>query len=465
MQKRLLARTRAVYIWLMAPILGFAVFLAVFVTLASPLATAATSSNLNFQARLMGNNGTPVADGTYNIDFKLYNADSTTGSVGTCSSACLWEETRKNSNSQGVQVINGYFSVNLGSVTSFPAINWDQQLWLTMNIGGTSSGASPTWDGEMQNSGHSIALTAIPYSFIAGQLAKTSGANRGTLSFGTVANNPAITLPDASGTVCLQSATACGFELTSGTDFIRNQTSLQTADFNISGTGVIATALQVPLVQTADSAAVNTAASSITIGNTSQSGATTITAGSGGISLGANTSLASGKTLSLSNNSATGLVVNDSSSSKSVVTIDTSGDQLILGKTGASGLTGKITFNNSTNTNTASIQAGVTTSSYSLTLPTALPGSSQCLQGDSSGTLSFTTCVTSTAVNTIGTYSASNHYNDGASISGSTLTLGSADATHPGLIDTSAQTFAGNKTFTGTVAVGYLCAAVQCQYD
>ncbi|MBX4197195.1 hypothetical protein KW801_01405 [Candidatus Saccharibacteria bacterium] len=202
-------------------------FVAVLVSALAPVAHAATSSsNLNFQARLLSNTGSVVPDGNYNIDFKIYTADSTTGSVGTCSGACVWEETRKNSNSQGVQVINGYFSVNLGSVTAFGGgINWDQQLWLTMNIGGTSTGASPTWDGEMQNSGHSIALTALPYSFVAGQLALTSGANRGTLSFGSVTNNPGITLPNASGTVCLQSSASCGFIQGSGTAFVQNGNS------------------------------------------------------------------------------------------------------------------------------------------------------------------------------------------------------------------------------------------------
>ena len=223
-------RARAFHIRLMAPLLGLAVFTAVLVPLGNPTAQAATSSNLNFQARLLTNTGAVVPDGSYNIDFKIYNANGTTGSVGTCSGACLWEETRKNSNSQGVQVINGYFSVNLGSVTAFPStINWDQQLWLTMNIGGTSTGASPTWDGEMQNSGNSIALTALPYSFAAGSLAKSSGANRGTLSFNTVANNPSITLPDASGTVCLQSSSACGFIQGSGTAFIQNGNALGAA--------------------------------------------------------------------------------------------------------------------------------------------------------------------------------------------------------------------------------------------
>ncbi|MGH9637521.1 MAG: hypothetical protein ACRD72_22025, partial [Candidatus Angelobacter sp.] len=212
MQKRLSSRVRAVHIWLMAPLLGLAVFLSVLAAVSAPVARAAASSNLNFQARLLTSGGAIVPDGNYNIDFKLYTADSTTGSVGTCSGACVWEETRKNSNSQGVPVINGYFSVNLGSVTAFGStINWDQQLWLTMNIGGTTVGASPTWDGEMQNSGHSIALTAVPLAFRANQLALTNGANQGTLSFGSVTNNPVLTLPNESGTLCSTGSVCTGY--------------------------------------------------------------------------------------------------------------------------------------------------------------------------------------------------------------------------------------------------------------
>jgi mucin-19 len=238
MSKSSLARVRVKA--LAVALTGLFVVLTVFSAGVKPAMAATTSSNLNFQARLLSSSGAVVPDGNYNIDFKIYTADSTTGSVGTCAGSCVWEETRKNSNSQGVQVINGYFSVNLGSVTGFGAINWDQQLWLTMNIGGTSVGASPTWDGEMQNAGHSIALTALPYAFTAGQLALTSGANRGTLGFGSVTNNPAITLPNASGTVCLNSSSACGFISGSGTAFIQNGNTLgATAVFGtLDGNGI-----------------------------------------------------------------------------------------------------------------------------------------------------------------------------------------------------------------------------------
>jgi hypothetical protein len=56
-----------------------------------------------------------------------------------------------------------------------------------------------------------------------------------------------------------------------------------------------------------------------------------------------------------------------------------------------------------------------------------------------------------TGVTSIGTYTNCTAFADGASISGTALTLGCADATHPGIVDTQAQTFAGNKTFNGTV--------------
>jgi hypothetical protein len=501
MQKRLSSRVRAVHIWLMAPLLGLSLFLAVFASMA-PAAQAATSSNLNFQARLLTNTGGIVPDGNYNIDFKIYNADSTTGSVGSCSSACLWEETRKNSNSQGVQVINGYFSVNLGSVTSFPAINWDQQLWLTMNIGGTTTGASPTWDGEMQNAGHSIALTALPYSFVAGQLAKTSGAHRGTLAFNTVANDPNILLPDASGTVCLQAASACGFESTTGTDFIQNQSaSVQTASFNISGTGQLGTAVQVPLVQTADSAASNTATLTVRTGNETgsslSSGNIVIKSGdasggtnssSGNISVDSGSKSGSGTTGSITiggtnstqiniGNSSSKLDITGSAALKKGADFSTTTNPLVdvnFGNASLIRLTGTSTQNitgiangrdgylltlvnaagqaatlanlNSNSAAANQISTG-TGADYSIT-----PGATVELIYDSSSSLWRLEAATN-AVTSIGTYSSSNHYNDGASITGNTLTLGSADSTHPGLVDTSSQTFAGNKTFTGTLTV------------
>jgi len=54
-------------------------------------------------------------------------------------------------------------------------------------------------------------------------------------------------------------------------------------------------------------------------------------------------------------------------------------------------------------------------------------------------------------VTTIGTYTHCTSIANGAQISGNTLTLGCADASNPGLVDTQAQTFAGAKTFSGLI--------------
>ena len=210
---------------------------------------AATSSTINFQARLMTSAGAIAPDGNYNVEFKLYNASTSTGSSqGSCTgdANCLWTETRTTTDK--VHVSNGYLTVNLGSVTAFPStINWDQQLWLTMNIGGTGT---VSWDGEMSPR---LQLTAVPYAFRAGQLATLNGANTSTLSFVQPTANRTILLPDESGTVCLQSSTNCGFALSSGsTSYIQNQNSSdQTANFRISGTGQANTSLLTPLLDTA----------------------------------------------------------------------------------------------------------------------------------------------------------------------------------------------------------------------
>jgi hypothetical protein len=204
-----------------------------FMTFVVPrMSVAAPSTNLNFQARLLSGAGAVVADGDYSIEFKVYN----TSSGGTA----LWTETQPTT-----RVVNGYLSVQLGSVTAFPTtINWDQEHWLTMNVNA---------DGEMNPR---LKLTAVPYAFQAGEVAKTSGANRGTLKFNSVSNNPDIDLPNASGTVCLQTATDCGFASSSGSgNYIQNTTTLQAnANFAIqsAATTSISALIRARASQTAD---------------------------------------------------------------------------------------------------------------------------------------------------------------------------------------------------------------------
>ena len=81
-------------------------------------ASAATASTLNFQGRLRTNTGALVADGSYNVEFKIYDSASAGASAaGVCSlnsstDDCWWRETRT------ITVQNGYYSVNLGDVSA-----------------------------------------------------------------------------------------------------------------------------------------------------------------------------------------------------------------------------------------------------------------------------------------------------------------------------------------------------------
>jgi len=110
-------------------------------------AQAAINKQMSFQGRLTDSSGVVVADGTYNVEFKLHNDPATSGGAqGTCSGSCLWMETRTAGNR--VTVSRGQFSVMLGEVTSLGAFNFNQDpLYLSIRIGGTAVG--PVWDGEM----------------------------------------------------------------------------------------------------------------------------------------------------------------------------------------------------------------------------------------------------------------------------------------------------------------------------
>ena len=205
-------------------------------------AYAATSDNLNFQARLETAAGAIAADGYYNLEFKLY----TTTSGGSA----LWTETYTGANK--VRVANGYITVNLGSLTSFPStIPWDQQLYLTMNVGGT--GASASWDGEMNPR---LKLTAVPYAFnakTASELTKSnvSGTLLSTLSIqAPTGGNQLFQIPDqgAGGTYTLLT------QNTANGAYIQNQNgAAQAANYWINGTARADTAIITPALRpTAD---------------------------------------------------------------------------------------------------------------------------------------------------------------------------------------------------------------------
>lgn len=179
-------------------LLFFAVSGALVFLITPSYAQVANTNNkaISFSARLKTGNGQAVPDGFYNVSFRLYN-----GSEG---GAPLWTETFYDENGVAngqdyrVKVSNGYLSAKLGSRTAFtPNINWDGDLWLTMNIGGTTQTANTNsipWDGEMSPR---IQLNAVPYALSAGSLNGKTANDFVQLGQGTQTNssdNPSINI-------------------------------------------------------------------------------------------------------------------------------------------------------------------------------------------------------------------------------------------------------------------------------
>lgn len=118
----------------------------------------------------MNNTGGLINDGNYNIQFKIYEGND-----------AVWTESYINNNAaQGVVVKNGYFSVALGSRTSFgTSVDWTRDdLSLSINIAGRDNacidfGIAPcTADGEMSPRTN---LTAVPLAIQAKNAALLEG--------------------------------------------------------------------------------------------------------------------------------------------------------------------------------------------------------------------------------------------------------------------------------------------------
>ncbi|TAL14612.1 hypothetical protein EPN95_02310 [Patescibacteria group bacterium] len=156
----------------------------IFLKVPTPVhATTGINQQINFQGRLLTSSGATVPDGFYNIQFKIYQDGdglSVGDSTGSPTGALKWTESYLNNNSQGVQVINGFMSVQLGSITPFgSSVDWNQStLWLSMNIGSTNATCTPftscTPDGEMIPMKR---MSSSPYALNSGLLGGLASTN------------------------------------------------------------------------------------------------------------------------------------------------------------------------------------------------------------------------------------------------------------------------------------------------
>jgi hypothetical protein len=134
-------------------------------------AAAGINQQMAFQGKVVLANGVNLANGTYNVEFKIY-----TGGTSGGGGVQQWSEDYLVGGTGGVTVTNGIFSVNLGAANSFGNnVNWNSDtLWLSLQVGNTSACSLTTTfqancggDGEMTPY---IRLTAVPYAFNALQL-------------------------------------------------------------------------------------------------------------------------------------------------------------------------------------------------------------------------------------------------------------------------------------------------------
>jgi len=172
---------------------AFFVMLFTLFALFSTTATAQFNPQINYQAKLADDTGATVATADYDIVFRLYTASS--------SGTLLWTESRTGGDQ--VTVTNGLFSVMLGDVNPLTSVDFNQPLYLSVEVQS---------DGEMSPR---KALGAVPAAFEAENAQTLGGIATSSFLRGDIANSASALLSFNSGFISSASSTIS--ELTTGT--------------------------------------------------------------------------------------------------------------------------------------------------------------------------------------------------------------------------------------------------------
>jgi hypothetical protein len=317
---------------------------------------------------------------------------------------------------------NGGGGFNVGAnIATFQGATSNATALVVRNASGVAVANVDTVDGELEL-GSAASLT--------GNLLFRNATNSfATLLRPTTATaNRTIQLPDADGTICLQSSTSCGFAASSGSaNYIQNQNAAQqtTSNFWISGTGRADTALQSPLFDTPTAVAMNVGTTNATAINLNKSTAVT-----GGLSQSGGVVTLQGNAASSLTTSAGALTLTSAaaatwSTSAGNLTIQAAGTSILALTTGGAGTvalgdTNATTINIGRGSNIArtinigtagtstaqAITIGSTGSTSTTTIQGGTGAGAIALNGGTNGSITATT----TGTGTIGLKSASQVY-------------------------------------------------------
>ncbi len=322
--------------------------------ISSPVAAiAGTNEQINFQGRLFNAQGAVVPDGYYNVEFKIYQ-DGIGQAAGNPGGTLEWTESHLNNNGKGIQVKNGYMSVELGSVNAFAnQVDWNQSvLWLSMNIGSTNatcaSFAVCSPDGEMAPMKR---LSSSVYAMNANKLGGLTAA-------GFIQNTTSV----QSANIAIQSASSASIAA------LVQGTTAQTADiFQVKATGTVNPLLSVSATGATTIQPTSDAASVFNIKTTAGDTALRVdtTGGVGSVGIG-NVTAAPSATLQVAGSltSAGGAIsLNDSSNFAVSIGTGSSTGTLTIGNAANTTALGSntITLGNSTGTTTLQKTAQTTT--------------------------------------------------------------------------------------------------------
>ncbi|MEK7594902.1 MAG: hypothetical protein AAB436_04675, partial [Patescibacteria group bacterium] len=265
---------------------------------------------------------------------------------------------------------SGNYVANLGSLTGLSA------------TGNSGAGATPTLS-VIYGSGANTAVqgnTSLTCASGTGNL--SGGGNSVTLGSGGSCNDLTITnSPTFSGTLAVQGAGGITIG-TTGVDGLLNLTNSTNSNLSAlqglapSGSGTATYQLPSIVGGSTDTVCLYTLANCTGVGGGITGGGTSgkLAKFTGAGSIGDSTITESGSTVTASGN-----VVIQGAGSLSLGTASTN--------------TGSIAFYNSTNGNTVTLQAGVSGSNFSLTLPTSAGSNGDCLQTTGGGVLVFAACT------------------------------------------------------------------------